>query len=88
MDQEEKEQQLVWDILSTPNDILHIAFRKKHKLAWLTKDRRILLIKNMETTHIISCINMLERAGQERTQAYEGLIEELKKRGHDGVGLE
>ena len=75
------EEQLVWDILSTPNNADFKKFREEHSRAWLTKDRKILLIAHMETSHIISCVNMLERLEQHYTQAYEGLIEELQKRG-------
>lgn len=74
----------MWDILSTPNNADFKKFREEHDLAWLTKERKILLIKYMETSHIISCINMLERAEQQYTRAYNGLITELQKRGgHD-----
>ena len=75
------EKQLVWDVLSTSADADFKEYRKTHSHTWLTKDRRILLMKNMETSHIISCINMLETLGQETTAAYDGLIEELKTRG-------
>jgi phosphorylcholine metabolism protein LicD len=50
-------------------------------MTWLTKTRRVLLIKGMDTAHIISCINMLERLEQQYTLAYGGLIDELRKRG-------
>lgn len=76
-----EEQQLTWDILSTDNNADFKKFREEHSRAWLTKERKIILIKNMETSHIISCVNMLERLEQQYTQAYEGLIEELRKRG-------
>ena len=76
-----EEQQLTWDILSTDNNADFKKFREEHSRAWLTKERKIILIKNMETSHIISCINLLERLEQQYTQAYEGLIEELQKRG-------
>lgn len=76
-----EEQQLVWDIVSTPHNADFKKFREDHSTIWLTKDRRMLYIPKMETAHIISCVNMLEALGQEYTQAYSGLIEELKKRG-------
>jgi len=76
-----EEQQLVWDIFSTNNHADFKEYRRRHRTTWLTKDRKILLIRDMETTHIISCINMLERLDQQYTFAYSGLIEELRKRG-------
>ena len=79
-----EEQQLAWDILSTPNDADFKKYRETHIRSWLTKDRKILLIEHMETAHIISCVNMLEALGPEYTLAYEGLINELIMRGqHD-----
>lgn len=75
------DEQLVWDILSTDTNADFKKFREEHSRAWLTKERKITLIKNMETSHIISCVNMLERLDQQYTQAYKGLIEELQKRG-------
>lgn len=77
----DSEQQLAWDILSTPNDADFKKFREDHSRAWLTKDRKILLIEHMETAHIISCVNMLEALRQEYTAAYTGLINELTYRG-------
>jgi hypothetical protein len=77
------EEQLVWDILSTPNNADFKEYRRRHRTTWLTKDRKILLISDMETAHIISCINMLERLDQQYTFAYSGLIEELRKRGKE-----
>jgi phosphorylcholine metabolism protein LicD len=38
-------------------------------------------MSGMETSHVISCINMLEALDQQYTLAYGGLIEELRKRG-------
>jgi hypothetical protein len=75
------EEQLAWDILSTPTNADFKEYRMQHRKTWLTKDRRILLISDMETKHIISCINMLEALGQQDTLACAGLIDELKKRG-------
>jgi hypothetical protein len=76
-----QEQQLVWDILSTPNDVDFTEYRRKHRATWLTKEREILLMSDMETSHIISCVNMLEALDQQYTFAYGGLIEELRTRG-------
>ena len=78
-------EQLAWDILSTPNNADFKNYRSQHRMTWLTKDRKILLIRDMETAHIISCVNMLEAVGQIDTLAYKGLIDELRKRGgqHD-----
>ena len=75
------EKQFVWDVLSTPADVDFKEYRKTHHTTWLTAGRKILLIRDMETAHIISCINMLERLEQQYTFAYGGLIEELRKRG-------
>jgi hypothetical protein len=76
-----EDQQLVWDILSTDNLADFKEYRRRHRMTWLTKDRKILLIKHMETSHIISCVNMLEALKQDDTLAYGGLIDELRKRG-------
>ena len=76
-----EDQQLVWDILSTDNNADFKEYRRTHRTTWLTKTRKILLISDMDTAHIISCINMLERLEQQYTFAYGGLIEELRKRG-------
>jgi hypothetical protein len=83
------EQQAVWDILSTDRNEDFKEYRRRHRTTWLTKEREILLMSNMETSHIISCINMLERLDQQYTFAYGGLIEELRKRGasrEDSIG--
>ncbi len=77
----DKQEQLAWDILSTPNNADFKEYRRLHYATWMTKVRRILLISDMETKHIISCINMLEALGQQDTLACAGLIDELKKRG-------
>ena len=79
----DKNKQLVWDILSTPNHADFKEYRRRHRMTWLTKDRKILLIKHMETSHIISCVNMLEALKQDDTLAYNGLIDELRKRGQE-----
>jgi len=76
-----EEQQVVWDILNTDRNEDFKEYRRRHRTTWLTKEREILLMANMETSHIISCINMLERLDQQYTFAYSGLIEELRKRG-------
>lgn len=77
----DKEKKRVWTILSTPDNIDFKKFREEHDDFWLNQKREILWIPSMETSHIISCINMLERCGQIDTKAYGGLIEELRKRG-------
>jgi hypothetical protein len=38
-------------------------------------------MRDMETKHLISCMNMLEALKQEYTEAYAGIIDELRKRG-------
>ena len=76
-------EQLAWDILSTPDNADFKNYRRQHRMTWLTKDRKILLIRDMETAHIISCVNMLEAVGQIDTLAYKGLIDELRKRGQE-----
>ena len=73
--------ELVWDILTTDRNADFKEYRRRHRTTWLTKKREILVIADMETSHIISCINMLERCDQQYTFAYGGLIEELRKRG-------
>ena len=78
-----KSKQHVWTILSTPDNIEFRKFREEHDTFWLTKEREYLYIQDMTTSHIISCINMLERCGQINTKAYGGLIKELRKRGHE-----
>ena len=75
------EEQLAWDILSTPNTADFKEYRMQHRKTWLTKDRKILLMRDMETKHLISCMNMLEALKQEYTEAYAGIIDELRKRG-------
>ena len=77
----ELDKQLAWDILSTPNNADFKEYRRRHRMTWLTKDREILLMRDMETSHVIGCINMLEALDQQYTLAYGGLIEELRKRG-------
>ena len=77
----ELDKQVIWDILSTDRNADFKEYRRQHSTTWLTKEREILLMSNMETSHVISCINMLEALKQEYTIAYGGLIEELRKRG-------
>ena len=77
----ELDKQVVWDILSTDRNADFKEYRRQHRTTWLTKEREILVMADMETSHIISCINMLERLDQQYTFAYGGLIEELRKRG-------
>ena len=76
-----EEQQVTWDILSTDRNADFKEYRRTHSTTWLTKEREILLMSGMETSHVISCINMLEALDQQYTFAYGGLIEELRKRG-------
>lgn len=71
---------LVWDILSTPNNVDFKKYREEHDMTWLTQGRQVVWIEDMETKHIIACINMLERLGQEKTAAYDGLTNELSRR--------
>ena len=76
-----KQQQKVWDILSTdPQTADFRKFREENDHIWLTKERELLWVETMETSHIISCVNMLERCGQSDTRAYEGLAKELTRR--------
>jgi hypothetical protein len=75
-----KKQKQVWTILSTPDDIDFRKFREEHDDFWLTKEREVLHIGSMETKHVISAINMLERCGQSDTKAYDGLCSELTRR--------
>ena len=77
----ELDKQTVWDILTTDRNADFKEYRRQHRTTWLTKEREILVMADMETSHIISCINMLERLDQQYTFAYGGLIEELRKRG-------
>jgi hypothetical protein len=77
----ELDKQVVWDILSTDRNADFKEYRRTHRTTWLTKEREILLMTDMETSHIISCINMLEALDQQYTFAYGGLIEELRTRG-------
>lgn len=76
-----EEEQLAWDILSTPADADFKQYRKTHSKTWLTKGREILLISKMTTRHLISCMNMLERADQTDTMAYHAIVSELRNRG-------
>ena len=76
-----EEQQITWDILSTDRNADFKEYRRTHRTTWLTKEREILVIADIETSHVIGCINMLEALDQQYTLAYGGLIEELRKRG-------
>ena len=75
------DKELVWDILTTDRHADFKEYRRQHRTTWLTKEREVLVIADMETSHIISCVNMLERLDQQWTFAYGGLVEELRKRG-------
>lgn len=79
-----KSKQLVWDILSTPDNVDFKKYREEHDMTWLTQGRSVLWIEDMETKHIVSCVNMLERLGQEYTRAYSGLTNELNRRYKEG----
>ena len=81
-----KSKQLVWKILSTPIDIGFREFRESTDNFWLTKEREILCIEDMETDYIIKCINMLEQIGQDQTAAYRGLTKELSRRYNNSKG--
>lgn len=74
------DKEYTWVILSTPDDIGFREFREMHDKFWLTKDREILRISNMETSHINHCIDMLTRAGQRDTLAFNGLTKEIARR--------
>ena len=78
-----KEQKKVWTILSTPDDIEFRKFRETYDDFWMTKERNYLYIQDMTSSHIVSCINMLERCNQDNTRAYKGLIKELNRRYRD-----
>lgn len=73
------DEEYMWDVLSTAGDISHKEYRRTHSKTWLTKDRKILKIKDMDTSHIINSIGMLQRAGQQDTKAYQGLTAELNR---------
>ena len=76
-----KQQQKTWDILSTDTQRIDFRkFREEHDHIWLTKERELLWVEDMETNHIVSCINMLERCDQSNTPAYQGLTKELNRR--------
>lgn len=76
-----KQQQKTWDILSTDiHSVDFKEFRKTHDHLWLTKERELLWVEDMETNHIVAAINMLERCDQSNTRAYEGLTKELNCR--------
>ena len=78
------DEEYMWDILKTPHDISHKEYRLIHDKTWLTKERKVMRIDSMKTSHITNSIKMLERAGQTKTKAYRGLQAELKKRVDNG----
>lgn len=72
---------LMWDILKIPPTANEFKrYRMTHSDTWITKNRTILQMKDMEISHIINCMNMLEALKQEDTRAYMGLIRELNSR--------
>ena len=75
-----KNQKEVWTILSTPDDMDFRKFRETYDDFWMTKERNYLYIQDMTSSHIVSCINMLERQGQDYTLAYQGLCREINER--------
>lgn len=74
------DKEYTWVILNTPDDIGFREFRDMHTEYWLTKDRKIIRISSMQTSHITHCIDMLTRAGQTGTKAFSGLIKEFARR--------
>ena len=53
---------------------------------WLTKEGKILKIKDMETSHIINCIKMINRNRWCYAYEYTKLFEsELKRRGIEWI---
>jgi hypothetical protein len=80
-----KQQQKTWDILSTDTQTVDFRkFREEHDHIWLTKERELLWVEDMDTNHIVSAINMLERCDQSNTRAYQGLCKELNRRFMEG----
>lgn len=74
-------QQKTWDILSTDTQTADFRkFREENDHIWLTKERELLWVEDMDTNHIVSAINMLERCDQNNTRAYQGLCKELNRR--------
>ena len=72
---------LMWDILKIPPTTNEFKrYRMTHSDTWLTQERKVVQIKDMEISHIINCMNMLERSKQEDTRAYMGFIRELNSR--------
>lgn len=71
----------MWDLLKAAPNADWVEFRKQHDRVWLTRERQLILIKNMQSDYIISCVLMLERLEQTDTKAYKGLVEELYRRG-------
>lgn len=54
--------------------------RESSSTKWMLKDKTIVNIRDMETSHIKNSMAMLERAGQDECKAYKGLVKELEKR--------
>lgn len=76
-----KEQKKMWAVLKV--DVQNADFKKfreANEYLWLTKERELYWIEDMETSHIINCINMLERVDQQYTKSYKGLVNELRSR--------
>lgn len=79
-----EEQQKTWDILSTDTQSVDFKkFREKNGRWWLTEKRELIWMPSMDTSHIINCINMLERCNQTDTKSYKGLCKELNRRYSD-----
>ena len=74
------DEDFMWDILSTPANIDWDEFRYKHSNIWLTIERKILRIKDMNSDHINSCVALLVRKGQQDSAAFYGLTMELARR--------
>lgn len=76
-----KAQKKTWDILSTDTQTVDFKkFREENDDFWLNEKRELIWLPSMETSHIINCINMLERCGQTDTKSYLGLCNELNHR--------
>lgn len=76
-----KDQKQMWVVLQCDIQTVEFGeFRKLYEDFWLTKERQLLMIENMESDHILNCIAMLERVDQQHTKAYEGLLREIYRR--------